>query len=72
MSRFAREFDPELVDILGDLDRRGLVVSHDSTQTEMTTHAVLRAETDTGLRSGLAPASPSDRVREPWHHPLER
>ena len=70
MSRFAREFDPELVDILGDLDRRGLVVSHDSTQTETTTHAVLRAETD--------PVSPVDQlpphrvVEFAWHHPLER
>lgn len=44
VERANRDFDPELVNIFLDLDRRGLIVADHSTQTDTTTPAVLRAE----------------------------
>lgn len=44
VERANRDFDPELVNIFLDLDRRGLIVADHSTPTDKTTPAVLRAE----------------------------
>jgi hypothetical protein len=65
-----RDFDPELVNIFLDLDRRGLLVADRSTQTDTTTPAVRRAEANPVFATGDQRLSPTpgragDRVSGP-------